>query len=104
MDSAARKSTLLSGLLQQIKTTHEATVEKSTMIEEAAQALGECRPIIWNMVSYLKKEMPPLVHAGYEGDVPPMKTPPPDEHEENLNIFLMYIEEALMQFRVCLAH
>jgi len=103
-DSAARKNHNLQGVNSQIQKTKQASAEKSSMIEEQHQALIDCRPVIWGIVKLLKKEMPPLVHLGYEGDVPPMKTPPPDEHEESLNTFLMYVEEALMQFRVCLAH
>merc|ERR1719502_1854272 len=73
------------------------------MIEDSAKALKDCRPLIVNIVDYLKKELPPLVNQGYDNDPPPMKAATPDEHDENLNNFLMYIEEALLQFRVCLS-
>eukprot|EP00929_Paragymnodinium_shiwhaense_P061644 TRINITY_DN3080_c0_g2_i1.p1 TRINITY_DN3080_c0_g2~~TRINITY_DN3080_c0_g2_i1.p1 ORF type:complete len:639 (+),score=244.15 TRINITY_DN3080_c0_g2_i1:135-2051(+) len=103
-DSAARKSDALSELTQQIGKTQGATQEKDSMIEDAAKALSECKPVIWRIITQLKSEIPALVAAGYDGDVPPLKVAPPDEHEENLNLFLMYIEEALMQFRVILPH
>eukprot|EP00927_Polykrikos_kofoidii_P072219 TRINITY_DN68362_c0_g1_i1.p1 TRINITY_DN68362_c0_g1~~TRINITY_DN68362_c0_g1_i1.p1 ORF type:complete len:616 (-),score=138.52 TRINITY_DN68362_c0_g1_i1:325-2172(-) len=101
-DSAARKSDALSEISQQIAKTRKASKDKDSMVESAVVALAECRPVICSIVKHLKEEVPSLVNAGYEGDVPPMKCPPPDDHEENLNLFLMYIEEALMQFRVCL--
>merc|ERR1719454_1215690 len=73
------------------------------MIEDSAAALAECRPLIWNIVKFLKDEIPSLIQAGYEGDPPAMKIATPDDHEENLNNYLIYIEEAILQFRVSLS-
>jgi len=74
------------------------------MIKEAEAALDDCRPLIWNIVKFLKQEIPNLVRAAFEsGDAPPMRAVAPDEHEENLNHFLMYVEEAVSQFKSCLS-
>merc|ERR1719231_315355 len=35
---------------------------------------------------------------------PPLRVGTPQEYDDNLNNFLMYIEEAVMQFRSCLSH
>merc|ERR1711865_57373 len=88
--------------LEQISKTKAATEEKDKMVKDSAEALNDCRPLIWNIVRNLKQNLPALLHAGYEGDPPPMKIATPDEHEENLNNYLMYVEEAVLQFRVSL--
>jgi len=103
VQASERKNAALSELSVQIMKTRSATEDKEKLTEEAAAALTECRPLIWNIVKFLKEEMPTLVSVGHEGDPPPMKVPVPDEHEENMNIYLMYIEEALLQFRICLS-
>jgi len=87
----------------QIQNTNAATEEKDKMVADSASALIDCRPLIWNIVRHLKETMPVLLEKGYEGDPPPMKAAAPDEHEENLNNHLMYIEESILQFRKCLS-
>merc|ERR1712039_1122115 len=72
------------------------------MIQEVQYAHSECRPLIWKVVEFLKSEIPNLVKLGYEEDIPWMKLPPQDDQAENLNHYLTYIEESLLQFRVCL--
>lgn len=103
MQSEERKELTLSEVKTQITKTRAATLEKDKMIADSAAALDECRPLIWNVVKLLKQEIPSLCSVGYEGDAPPMKVAPPDEHESQLNHHLMYIEEALLLFRLCLA-
>jgi len=100
--SEVRKKDALSELSVQISKTKAATEEKDKMVKDSAEALNDCRPLIWNIVRNLKQNLPALLHAGYEGDPPPMKIATPDEHEENLNNYLMYVEEAVLQFRVSL--
>merc|ERR1719401_3045753 len=78
------------------------------MIKDAEAALDECRDVIRGIVrsmdQFLKQGLPKLMVDGYDtGDLPAMKTAAPDEHEEHLNHHLMFIEEAILQFRVCLA-
>merc|ERR1719281_1509177 len=76
------------------------------MVEEAALSLVECRPLIWNIVKTLHESLPALAFRpqneseGHEGEPLHLNLPTPDEHEENLNNYLMYIEEAVLQFRV----
>lgn len=101
--SAVRKDEALSEISVQIQKTRSATEEKDKMIQDSADALGECRPLIENIVRHLKEKLPGLISAGYEGDPPNMKIGTPDDHEENLNNYLMYIEEAILQFRVSLS-
>jgi len=101
--SAVRKGEALSEISVQIEKTKSATKEKEKMIQDSADALKECRPLIENIVSHLKDKLPGLISAGYEGDPPNMKIGTPDDHEENLNNYLMYIEEAILQFRVSLS-
>merc|ERR1719506_3182666 len=72
------------------------------MVEEAALSLVECRPLIWDIVKTLHESLPALANSGYEGEPLHLNLPTPDEHEENLNNYLMYIEEAVLQFRVSL--
>jgi len=96
---AERKDAVLNELKIQIEKTQRAAQEKETMIEDAHTALEDCRPLVWNIVKYLKGQLPTLTQAGLDGDTPVMKTQTPDEHEENLNNYLMYIEEAIHQFR-----
>merc|ERR1719421_2372937 len=98
--SAVRKRAALSDLSTQIKRTQMAAGEKDRMVEEAALSLVECRPLIWNIVKTLHESLPALANAGYEGEPLHLNLPTPDEHEENLNTYLMYIEEAVLQFRV----
>jgi len=101
--SSARRDNALSDIMAQIAQTKAATQEKSVTIEDAAAVLEEVRPCVWNIVKFLKKELPNMINLAYEGDAPAMKAAPPDEQEENLNNYLMFIEEALLQFRVCLS-
>lgn len=101
--SAVKKDEALSELSVQIQKTRAATEEKDKMVEDSANALADCRPLIENIVRHLKQELPSLISAGYEGDPPNMKIGVPDDHEENLNNYLMYIEEAVLQFRVSLS-
>merc|ERR1719420_996232 len=77
-----------------------AAGEKDRMVEEAALSLVECRPLIWNIVKLLHESLPALASEGHEGEPLHLNLPTPDEHEENLNNYLMYIEEAVLQFRV----
>jgi hypothetical protein len=101
--SAVRKTEALSEISVQIQKTKAATEEKDKMAEEASAALVECRPLIEKIVAHLKQELPALIQAGYEGDPPNLKIGTPDDHEENLNNYLMYIEEEILQFRVVLS-
>mmetsp|Transcript_126445 Transcript_126445/g.369446 ORF Transcript_126445/g.369446 Transcript_126445/m.369446 type:complete len:663 (-) Transcript_126445:71-2059(-) len=103
LESTARKETALNDVSVQISKTKVSTQEKAKMIKEAEGALEECRPLIWNIVKFLNQEIPGLVRQAFEGDAPPMKTSAPDEGEENLNMYLMYIQEAISQFKVCLS-
>merc|ERR1719359_493348 len=98
--SAVRKRAALSDLSMQIKRTQMAAGEKDRMVEEAALSLVECRGLIWNIVKTLHESLPALANSGYEGEPLHLNLPTPDEHEENLNNYLMYIEEAVLQFRV----
>merc|ERR550525_26295 len=76
------------------------------MNEEAAAALEDCRPLLWEIVKFLRQGIPVLMEemhktgSSYDGEIPPIKAVPPDEHEENLTPYLQYIEEALLVFRV----
>merc|ERR1711912_105352 len=63
----------------------------------------QCRPLIEKIVKNIKQELPNLIQSAYEQDPPSMKSATPDDHEENLNNYLMYIEEAVLQFRVSLS-
>lgn len=99
---AAQKETALSDINTLITKTKLATKEQEKMIEDVTAAHDECRPLLWKIVEFLKQEIPNLVNMGYEGDIPPMKLPPQDDQAENLNHYLTYIEEAVLQFRVCL--
>merc|ERR1719401_2887405 len=105
--SELRKDEALSELSVQIQKTQSATQDKENMIEESSKALAQCRPMIWNIVKFLKTEMPPLLTKGFEGDPPPSKIAIPDDceagAEESLNNQLMYIEDAILQFRLCLS-
>jgi len=101
--SAVRKGEAISELSVQIQKTEAATEEKKKMVEDSAASLDQCRPLIENIVKYLKLELPTLISSGYEGDPPAPKCSTPDDHEENLNNYLMYIEEAVLQFRVSLS-
>lgn len=101
--SKVRKDEALNELSDQIKKMQADTLEKDKMIEESVSALAECRPLVWNIVNYLKKELPALIKAGYEGDPPTTKIATPEDHEEDLNNYLMYIEDAILQFRVSLS-
>merc|ERR1719160_500127 len=98
--STVRKRAALNDLSTQIKKTQMAAGEKDRMVEEAALSLVECRPLIWNIVKTLHESLPALANSGYEGEPLHLNLPTPDEHEENLNSYLMYIEEAVLQFRV----
>merc|ERR1719160_1756976 len=98
--STVRKRAALNDLSTQIKKTKMAAGEKDRMVEEAALSLVECRPLIWNIVKTLHESLPALANSGYEGEPLHLNLPTPDEHEENLNNYLMYIEEAVLQFRV----
>lgn len=102
-ESEKRKADAVNDLSVQIQKTRAATDDKEKMIEDSAASLTECRPLIWNIVKFLKQEMPALISLGHEGDPPPLKIGTPDDHEENLNNYLMYIEEMILQFRVCLS-
>jgi len=98
--STVRKRAALNDLSTQIKKTQLAAGEKDRMVEEAALSLVECRPLIWDIVKTLHESLPALANSGYEGEPLHLNLPTPDEHEENLNNYLMYIEEAVLQFRV----
>merc|ERR1719281_640299 len=98
--STVRKRAALNDLSTQIKKTQMAAGEKDRMVEEAALSLVECRPLIWDIVKTLHESLPALANSGYEGEPLHLNLPTPDEHEENLNAYLMYIEEAVLQFRV----
>merc|ERR1719160_1607105 len=103
--STVRKRAALNDLYTQIKKTQMAAGEKDRMVEEAALSLVECRPLIWNIVKTLHESLPALAFRpqneseGHEGEPLHLNLPTPDEHEENLNNYLMYIEEAVLQFR-----
>jgi len=101
--SAVRKKEALSELQDNIQKTRAATEEKDNMIKDSVDALSDCRPLILKIVNHLKQQIPTLIQAGYEGDPPAMKMSTPEDHEENLNNYLMYIEEAILQFRVSLS-
>jgi len=102
-DSTAANNTAMKDVVQQTDKTKTATKDKDKMISDSASALEDVRPVIWETVKFLKNEIPILLNKGYEGDVPPLKVAPPDEHEESINQFLMYIEESLLQFKMCLS-
>jgi len=100
--SGERKKAALHEISNQIARTQAATKEKDGLIAEAWGALEECRPLIWKVVSFLGREMPGIIRVAYEGDAPQMKAAPQDDQQENLGVYLMYIEDCLNQFRVCL--
>jgi len=97
----AEKEKEIAEIQQRIQKTHHATNEKDKDLDKLTSDLEECRPYIWNIVKFLKDEIPGLVEQGYEGDVPSMKVSAPDEHDQTPQQ-LMYVEEALMLFRACL--
>lgn len=101
---SSRKDEVLEEVRMQIKKTQEASDQKEREIQEAHNALANCRPEVWKIVEFLTQQLPTLIQSGYEGDAPNMKalSEPPDKHEENLNNYLMYIEKAILEFRVCL--
>jgi len=101
-DAEARKENAVSLVSSQIAKTRASTREKVKQIKDAEAALEDCRPLVLNIVKFLKQEIPSLVRQAFEGEGPPPKTPAPDEHEENLNEYLMYIEDAIGQFKVSL--
>merc|ERR1719231_2139322 len=75
------------------------------MVEDTAQALTDCRPVILSITKYVQENIPPLLQASFGGmEPPPLRVGTPQEYDDNLNNFLMYIEEAVMQFRSCLSH
>jgi len=100
--STARKNAAVSETMTQVAQTKKATEMKEQMFMQANEVLEGCQELIWNIVLYLRRELPELVNMGYEGDLPVTNVKPPDEHDDNLNNHLMYIEEALLQFRGCL--
>jgi len=100
--SVANRKSAMSDLSAQISQTKSATKETNAACDETSGVLEDARPRIWSIVKYLRRELPKLVQAAYDGDMPQMKITAPDEQEENLNTYLTFIEEALMQFRVCL--
>jgi len=101
--SAARRESAMGDLSAQISQTKTATKETNAACQEAVDVLDQVRPSIWSIVKCLKRRLPELIQAAYDGDaMPQMKLAAPDEQEENLNNYLTYIEEALLQFRVCL--
>eukprot|EP00933_Yihiella_yeosuensis_P026981 TRINITY_DN20932_c0_g1_i1.p1 TRINITY_DN20932_c0_g1~~TRINITY_DN20932_c0_g1_i1.p1 ORF type:complete len:596 (-),score=125.56 TRINITY_DN20932_c0_g1_i1:131-1918(-) len=97
-----KKNTALSEITSQTVKTRAATVEKAKLAEELGSTLDECMPYIRNIVNYLKEDIPKLVSVSYEGDIPRMKNCAPDENETSMNHHLLYLEEALMLFRICL--
>jgi hypothetical protein len=105
--SEKTKDDALSEISVQIQKTKAATEEKEKMIEESSKALADCRPLIWNIVKYLKTEMPALLHKAFDGEAPRSKIAIPDDceagAEESLNNQLMYIEDAILQFRLSLS-
>jgi len=102
--SEARKESMLSDFNSQIAKMNAAIKEKDKINDEAAACVDDSRSLVWDIVNFLSEELPNLLHMGYEGDVPQMKTSPPDRQEESLTPYLMYIEEALLQFRVGLSN
>jgi hypothetical protein len=100
--SAEHKKVALNDISGQIARTQAATRDKEKMIDEAHTALEECRPLIWKTVSFLSREMPEIIRVAYEGDAPQMKAAPQDDQQENLSAYLLYVEDCLNQFRVCL--
>lgn len=96
-----KESREIAEIKQQIQKTEDATREKDRDVDKLSNDLQQCRPLIWNIVKFLKEEIPGLVEQGYEGDMPSMKVSTPDEHDQTAQ-HLMYIEEALMLFRACL--
>jgi len=100
---SSKRDGALNELDQQIARTQTATKKKHKLIEDASLVLDAVRPSIWNCVNYLKQETPQLLSLGYEGDPPPMKThAPPDEEDDNLLNCLIFIEECLSHFKMCL--
>jgi len=100
--SEQRKSSALSEINAQLEKTKAATKEKDQLLDDLTSNLEDCRPHIWNIVRFMKSEIPDLVSIGYEGDAPQMKVHPPDEHDSQMNHSLLYVEEALMLFRMAL--
>lgn len=98
-----RKKEAIAELSQQIDKTVKATTEKQAQVEDSSSGLDTSRPLIWKIVSRLNEELPALIAAGYDGDAPPMKVGVPEDMSDNLNNLLMYIEEAILMFRVALS-
>ncbi|CAK9103772.1 unnamed protein product [Durusdinium trenchii] len=97
-----KESREIAEIKQQIQKTQDATAEKDRDVDKLSNDLEQCRPYIWNIVKFLKEEIPGLVEQGYEGDQPSLKVSAPDEHDGQMSHHLMYVEEALMLFRACL--
>lgn len=87
------KDGALRELTEQIRRMQAASDRDELAVVEAACALATCRPLIWSIVQFLEKEVPRVAKCEAS----------PQEHEENLNCYLMYIENMLLQFRSCLA-
>ncbi|OLP97933.1 hypothetical protein AK812_SmicGene19678 [Symbiodinium microadriaticum] len=71
-----KQSRALQETLQQIKRTEHATNGKDKDVEELSRILEERRQLLsskFRQKWFLKEEIPGLVDAGYEGDVPVMK-------------------------------
>jgi hypothetical protein len=103
-----RKEKALAEVNAQIARTKAAAAEKDKMVRDLDTALVESRDSIKSVVrsldTFMKQGLPKLMNEPYDsGELPPMKASPPDEQEEHLNNHLMYIEEALLQFRDCLS-
>lgn len=100
-NSEASKDSALSELNSQIMKTRATTREKEGLLAESENALDDCRPLVWNIVRFLKGEIPKVLSTGQESQAP-LKTAPPDELENPLNHHLMYVEEGLGLFKALL--
>ncbi|CAK9103160.1 Hypothetical protein (Fragment) [Durusdinium trenchii] len=97
-----KESREIAEIKQQIQKTQDATAEKDRDVDKLSNDLEQCRPYIWNIVKFLKEEIPGLVEQGYEGDQPSLKAGRVGGHFFCRSHHLMYVEEALMLFRACL--
>jgi len=101
MRTEERRKNEVGEVAEQIRKVRGATEEKDLEISATVQGLADSRPIIFKTAKFLEQEMPALLQAGFDG-APPPPLRAPDEHEEDLNRFLMYVEDMILQFRICL--
>lgn len=100
--ATSRMNDALTDVRQQIARTINAKEEKDRLIEDSVGVLADCRPLIWDTVQLLHSTVPSLMAGSYDSEAPFSEMSPPEEHTEDLSVFLIYIENAFSQFRLIL--